>query len=61
MFVKIISFIDPYLIPGSARGDDENKIRTQKYVFTCVKTIQRKLNKCKRLHNTKVLDKIYKN
>ena len=39
MLAKIISFIDPYLIPGSARGDDENKIRTQKYVFTCVKTM----------------------
>lgn len=39
LFVKIISFIDPYLIPGSVRGDDENKIGTQKYVFTCVKTM----------------------
>ena len=39
MFVKIIFLIDPYLIPGSVRGDDENKIKTQKYVFTCVKTM----------------------
>ena len=39
MFVKIIFLIDPYLIPGSVRGSDENKIKTQKYVFTCVKTM----------------------
>ena len=39
MIVKIISLIDPYLIPGSVRGDDENKIGTQKYVFTCVKNM----------------------
>ena len=26
-----------------------------------VKTMKRKLNNCKRLHNTKVLDKTYKN
>ena len=39
MFAKINFFIDPYLIPGSVRGDDENKIKTQKYVFTCVKTM----------------------
>lgn len=39
LIVKIIFLIDPYLIPGSVRGDDENKIRTQKYVFICVKSM----------------------